>query len=134
MDNSPGKDVCEAPEHRNGLRVMDIHPVDMECYNGNRNQTFSPSSYNMHRLQHQWADVSQIFEMSMFSLEIHINIYFQMNYMIDPITVTQLMADDYHSHHSFLSIEVRYNLDHKYVIVDCLHNVKHAKVLKAEMR
>ena len=68
MDNSPGKDVCEAPEHRNGLRVMDIHPVDMECYNGNRNQTFSPGSYNLHRLQHQWTEVIQMFEISVFSV------------------------------------------------------------------
>ena len=35
MDNSPGKDVCMAPNHRNGIRVMDNHPVDLECYNGN---------------------------------------------------------------------------------------------------
>ena len=35
MGNFPGEDVCEAPQERHGLRLMDIHPVEMECYEGN---------------------------------------------------------------------------------------------------
>ena len=30
----PGQDVCAAPPHRNGTNLMDIHPVDMRCYEG----------------------------------------------------------------------------------------------------
>ena len=35
MGYFPGEDVCEAPQERHGLRLMDIHPVEMECYEGN---------------------------------------------------------------------------------------------------
>ena len=34
MGDDP-EDVCEAPWHRKGLHLMDIHPIDMECYEGN---------------------------------------------------------------------------------------------------
>ena len=35
MGRFPERDVCAAPQSRNGLRLMDIHPVDMGCYEGN---------------------------------------------------------------------------------------------------
>ena len=49
MGNFPGQNVCEAPQHWDGLRVMGIHPVDMECYNGNVDE-ISSSNYNVIRI------------------------------------------------------------------------------------
>ena len=36
MGKFPERRVCGAPQSRNGLRLMDIHPVDIGCYEGNR--------------------------------------------------------------------------------------------------